>query len=497
MDFIQNFVPFSIILSLAAGVISSAVSGKAARRLSVILISVVCIMSGCVLAYTIHIQSSFIYVMGRFPAPWGNELRAGMLEGLLACFFSIIMLLSIVGGLRTLSMEISEERTNLYFVMIDLMMASLLALVYTNDLFTAYVFVEINTMAACALIMVRNFGHTIVAATKYMIMSLLGSGLLLLGISMLYGITGHLLMSNLRVSIAYINTAQQYRVPLTVCSGLIVVGLAIKSSLYPFHSWLPDAYSYSTPSSSAILSSLVSKGYIFLCIKIIYRVFGTSVVVGHKETNVLFTLGVIGMIMGSLSAIRQHDIRRMIAYSSIAQIGYIYMGMGIGNIIGMKAAVFHIISHAASKSMLFIAAQGLSEVSEGRKDFTDLKGSGYRNVVAGVAFSVGAFSMVGIPLFAGFTSKVLFAQAALSSSDITMWIAMIALAISTILNAIYFLRAVISIYTPRNEHMIDKNYHPAVSMNGALVVFVILNVFLGTFSEPLKRIIEHGIAMFG
>ncbi len=497
MEFIQNFMPFSIIFCLASGIVSSALSGRAAKRLSILLIGTVGIMSTCLLGFTLKTGTSFIYVMGKFPAPWGNELRCGVLEALMALFFCVIMMLSLLGGMKALEKDIEPSRMSLYFIMVDLMLASLMALIYTNDLFTAYVFVEINTIAACALIMIRTNGHTMVAATKYMIMSLLGSGLLLMSICMIYDLTGHLLMSNIQMSVAEIVAKGEYTIPLTVVIGFMSVGLAIKSALYPFHSWLPDAYGYSTASSSAILSSLVSKGYIFLLIKIFYRVIGLNIMVDYRITNILFLFGIVGMIMGSLSAIRQHDVRRLIAFSSVAQIGYIYMGIGIGNAAGMMAAVFHMLSHAASKSMLFISASGLSEVSAGSKDFTDLKGSGYRNKIAGLGFTVGAFSMVGIPLFAGFTSKVYFAEAALTGGNTKMEIAMVTLAISTILNAIYFIRAVISIYTPRNEQYADKNYRPAVTMVTSILLFIILNLILGIFSKPIADAIISGLAMFG
>lgn len=497
MNFIENFVPFSIIICLGGGIACSALNGHTARRLTVVLLSIVTLMSACVLGYTMAIGHEFVYVMGKFPAPWGNELRAGCLEGLMALFFSIIMLLSIVGGVRGQNDDIPVDKMNLYFIMINLMMSSLLALVYTNDLFTAYVFVEINTMAACALIMIRNSGHTLVAATKYMIMSLLGSGLLLIGISMLYSITGQLLMPNIREAVIALDESGKYAIPLTAVIGLISVALAIKSALYPFHSWLPEAYGYSTASSSAILSSLVSKGYIFLLIKIFYRVIGMDVMVDHKITNILFVFGIIGMIMGSVTAIRQNDIRHLIAYSSIAQIGYIYMGIGLGSSAGMVAAIFHIMSHGATKSMLFIAQRGLVEVSKGSKDFTDLKGSGFRNRLAGFAFAVGAFSMVGVPLLSGFTSKVYFAEAAITAVRSKMWIAMITLAISTILNAIYFIRATISVYTPRNMDYRDRAYRPARNSAIALVCFIALNFFLGILSYPIAYTIQTGLKFFG
>ncbi|MBR5766746.1 MAG: sodium:proton antiporter [Lachnospiraceae bacterium] len=497
MSFIENFVPFSIIICLGGGIISSALKGKTARVFTVWLLLAVSIMNACVLGYTVSIGHEFVYVMGRFPAPWGNELRAGSLEGLIGTFFSVVMFLSVVGGIRGQNDDIPVDKMNLYFIMINLMMSSLLALVYTNDLFTAYVFVEINTMAACALIMIRNNGHTLVAATKYMIMSLLGSGLLLIGISMLYTITGQLLMPDIKNAVEELARTGEYAIPLTAVIGLISVALAIKSALYPFHSWLPEAYGYATASSSAILSSLVSKGYIFLLIKIFYRVIGMHVMVGHKITNILFVFGIIGMIMGSVTAIRQNDIRHLIAYSSIAQIGYIYMGIGLGSTAGMVAAIFHIMSHGATKSMLFIAQRALVEVSRGSKNFSDLKGSGFRHKLAGIAFTVGAFSMVGIPLLAGFTSKVYFAEASVTAVHSKMWIAMITLAISTILNAVYFIRATISIYTPRNMNYLLPGYRPSRNTAVALVCFIALNFFLGILSYPIAYTIQTGLTVFG
>ena len=369
MEFVQNFPFLSIILSLFAGPLCSVLNGKWARRVNTAVISIIGIMSTLVLGNVISAGRSYVYLMGHFPAPWGNEIRVGILEAFMACFFCVIMLLCMLGGIREREAQIEEGKQNLYYVMVNLLLCSLLALIYTNDLFTAYVFVEINTISACGLIMIRQTGRTFEAAARYMIMSLLGSGLLLLGICHLYAVTGHLLMSNIRQQVQLIAATGQYHISLMVALGLMSVGLAIKSALYPFHAWLPDAYGYSTLSSSAILSSLVSKGYIFLLIKIFYRVVGFEVVRESRVVNVLFVFGIAGMIMGSVSAIGEGNLRRMIAYSSVAQIGYIYMGIGLDTEAGILAALFHVISHAASKSLLFISARGLSEVSGNSKLF--------------------------------------------------------------------------------------------------------------------------------
>lgn len=496
MDFVQNFPCFSIILCLFAGILSSGLKDKAAMRVNTCLLGIVTLLSGATLLYTLQTGQSFVYVMGKFPAPWGNEIRAGVLEALTALFFCVIMLLSLLGGRHKLLEEVESGKTYLYYVLTDLLLSSLLALVYTNDMFTAYVFVEINTISACGLIMIRQNGRTIEAAVRYMIMSLLGSGLLLLGLCMLYDLTGHLLMSNMKDSVARLAATGQYEIPLIVAIVLISVGICIKSALFPFHAWLPDAYGYSTVSSAAILSSLVSKGYIFLLIKIIYRVIGFDIYGDTRIIDVLFAFGLMGMIFGSLSAIKENDVRRMIAYSSVAQIGYIYMGFGMGTEAGMTASVFHILSHAATKSLLFIAAIGLTDVSGGSRKFIELTGAGYRNKWAGAAFTVGSLSMVGMPLFSGFISKLLFAQAAVQN-HVKMLPALIVLGVSTILNAIYFMKTVIRIYTP-----VGYSAYPSITFVKmrvyavTLVAFILLNVILGISSQPVVDMIRQGLAMF-
>lgn len=497
MSFVQNFPFFSIIIAMFSGIVSSVLSGRKARNVSLAAIFVTTVLSAAVFAFCLESGESYTYMMGHFPAPWGNEIRAGILEGLTATMFGIVMLLSVIGGLKHTANDVEESKQNLFYIMIDLMLSSLLALVYTNDLFTAYVFVEINTIAGCGLIMIRQKGKSLSSAIRYMIMSQLGSGLFLIGLTLLYDVTGHLLMSPVKDVVEMIAASETYRIPMLVTLAVISVGLAIKSGLYPFHYWIPDTYGYATPTASAILSGLVSKGYIFLLIKIFYRVLGQENVIATRIINVLFLFGVVGMIMGSVHAIMEKDTRRMIAYSSVAQIGYIYMGIGLGTQAGMVAAIFHIFTHSATKALLFISAVGLYEVSGGRKDFVSLKGAGYRNPLAGVGFAVGSLSMVGFPMLSGFISKLLFATSALQSPH-KMLITLIALAVSTILNAVYFLRLVITLYRPAPEYGEAEKWTSRSSWNLKLAIFcfILLNLVLGMDSQPIVGAIGDGLMMF-
>lgn len=495
-SFWQNIPFFCILLCIASASFTSVLPRRAARALCVAVILAVIVMGVALIGPIVRLGHPYTFMMGHFPAPWGNEIRVGLLEAVMAVVFPSIMLLSLLGGLNRFDEHIFEDKQRFYYVMLELLLAALLAQVYTNDLFTAYVFVEIMTLSACSLITARSKGRTLSAATRYMIMNLMGSGLFLLGLVFLYGMTGHLLMSNIREQVAQLASGGAYRDTLTVTVALMSVGLAIKSALFPFHTWLPDAYGYSTPTSSAVLSSLVSKGYIFLLIKIFYRVIGMDVIAETRITDILFVFGLVGIIMGSLSAIREKDIRRMVSFSSVSQIGYIYMGIGMGSEAGMVAAVFHILVHGMAKSMLFLASSGLVQVSGDSKFFRDLRGSGFRNPIAGLAFAVGSFSMVGIPFLGGFISKVYFAKAAMLMPPTAMLIVLLVLAASTILNTIYFLRTVITLYRPAVSEMPYEKPRLSPAFALSMLCLIAVNFGLGTFSQPLIEAIRAGLRMF-
>ena len=216
-----------------------------------------------------------------------------------------------------------------------------------------------------------------------------------------------------------------------------------------------------------------------------------------RINDVLFVFGLVGIIMGSLSAIREKDVRRMVSFSSVAQIGYIYMGIGMGTEAGMVAAVFHIFVHGMAKSMLFLSTSGLIQESGWKTDFRSLRGSGFRNPIAGVAFSVGSFSMVGIPFLGGFISKVYFAKAAMMMRPAETLIVLLVLAASTILNTIYFLKTVITLYRPPIDGAANApRARVKASFAVSLVCLIAANFFLGTFSQPIIEAIRAGLNMF-
>ena len=491
MPFVANFPFFSIFLCMVSGVISSVISGKNAFRLNVFALTVSLFMNLSLLVYMIANPQRITYVMGHFPAPWGNELRFGPLEVTIACVFILVMLLSLISGKTDIFHDIKKRNVNLFYVMINMLIASLLALVYTNDLFTAFVFVEINTLSACAVVMAKENGKTISATIRYLFMSLLGSGLFLLSIILIYDLTGHLLMVNIHESLVELMVKGDYRLPITIIIGLMSVGMAMKSALFPFHTWLSHAHGSATTASSAILSGLVLKGYIILLIKVYYRVVGLEYVADLKVLNVLFVFGVLGMIIGSIDAIGETHIKRMIAYSSVAQMGYIYVGISMGTPAGFLAATFHIIVHALTKPMLFSAAGGFAASSDHKYYFKDLRGAAYRNPIAGVAFVIGSLSMIGIPFFAGFAAKYYLSLAAMTNPG-KMWVTLFALAVSTVLNAIYYIKAIGVMYSKHGVEDVARRKN-SKSYTIGMSAFIVANVALGLFYQQIMNVLETGL----
>ncbi|MBR2562977.1 MAG: sodium:proton antiporter [Eubacterium sp.] len=503
----ENFPFFCVFIALIGGILTTLIhDGRKARRLTMAILTVCAVLCGVLCAATAARGESITYTMGAFPAPWGNELRSGPAESLLACVFCLVMLFSLLGAGEDLKEDILPEKQNFYYIMMDLLAASLFALCFTNDVFTGYVFIEINTIAACSIVMARDCGQTIVATIRYLMMSLVGSGIFLFGVSMLYTITGHLLMPNLMHAVAELMENGRYHYPLAVLLGMIAVGLTVKSALYPFHSWLPTAHGSATTASSAVLSGVVLKGYIILLIKIMVRVFTMDDMKELGIGAILFVLGAVAMVYGSIWAVRETHAKRMIAYSSVAQMGYIYLGIGLCTPAGFAAAVFQIIAHAFTKPLLFVCTGKLIAVSGHQKKLYFLRGAGRRCPAAGIGFTIGGLSMVGLPMMAGFVTKLFLGRAALAEG-IPLWqmiVALAAIAISSLLNAWYYLPVIFQIWK-EGDAFSDKeedrplsllsNAGAGISFRIAVYAMCAAVFFLGCFTVPVLRLIRQGIAL--
>ena len=497
MPFVNNVPFFSIFIAMLGGIVMPLIkNGRIALRVTEAAAAIIGVLSAWLLCAVVASGESFTYMMGHFPAPWGNELRAGPLEAMMALAFCMIMILGLEGGRRDMFDDISAHKQNSYCLMLNLLLASVLALVYTNDVFTAYVFIEINAISACGIVMARRFGNSLVAAVRYLVISCVGSGLFLMGIVLLYTCTGQLLMPGMDTAVQALAASGEYRVPLLIAVALVAVGLSIKSALFPFYGWLPNAYASATTSGSAVQAGLISKGYVILFIKLIYRVFTLEVMRDLHILQALFVMGLSGMIIASIRAYQEQSTKRMLGFSSAAQIAYIFMGIGLGTHEGMVAACDQILAHTITKPLLFTSAGMLIRSAHGSKNLHDLRGTARKNPLAGVGFTIGGLSLCGLPLLAGFAAKYYLGVAAMGDPK-KMRFALLVLAGSAVRNAMYYLPAIVGIWfradkgaaEPLAEEREDKGFILSTA------VFIGLNIFLGVAIGPMIKLIELGLSL--
>ncbi len=456
MEFFKSFpllallVPF--MFSFAMPLIRS---NKAVKSMSMISSASSMILCALTLEY-VSVHGAYRYKMGHFGAPLGIEFKVGMLECIMAFLFTAITFLVVWNSVYRIEKEISKGKIPLYYLLVNILYASLVGMVFTNDIFNAFVFIEVSTLASCGMIVAKDEGENIIAAIKYLVYSSIGSGLILMGMAFLYSITGNLNMDFINVEIS--NVWMQYNNVVLISMGLFTVGLGIKGAIFPIHVWLPDAYTFANNSSSSLISAIGAKAIVVLLVKVLYSIFGWEIVQNTGILDMLLVFGAAGMIMGSVFAIFQKNIKRRLAYSSVAQMGYIFIGIGLGNLAGLVAAMFHVIGHAITKASLFMSVGSIVERS-GKDSVDELDAVGVKMPVAFGIYTVGALSMVGIPVLPGFITKWNLSMASIESGKGFMVAAII---LSSILNCIYYLPVVINGYFKTSaEHTgdtgIEKN----------------------------------------
>ncbi|MBQ8206421.1 MAG: sodium:proton antiporter, partial [Bacilli bacterium] len=195
LDFVVNFPLFSIILAFVGVVVCSLVNNKIARLVTLLIEGIVATLNLILMFYMLKHEGYIDFAMGHFGAPIGNAIRIGTLEALLTCVFSLVMIGAVLGGDKHLKRDIPEQKLHFFYVLFNLILVALTALIYTNDIFTGYVFLEIATLASIGITMIRDQGRSTIAAVRYMIFNLMGSGLFLIGITLLYDWTGYLSMT--------------------------------------------------------------------------------------------------------------------------------------------------------------------------------------------------------------------------------------------------------------------------------------------------------------
>jgi len=392
----------------------------------------------------------FSYYMGDWPPPWGIELSIDYLAVFAALTVTGVGLLIIWYGSKDLLHELKSEVIGWYYTLYLLLIASMVGIVITNDIFNMFVFLEICAIASCGIISIKESRDCIEAAFKYLVLSVLGSGAFLLAAAMLYMVTGHLNFTFMAEALP--EAMALYPNNLLVALGLLIVGLGVKAALFPLHVWLPDAHSSAPSPSSAVLSGLVIKVYAVAMIRLLYLVFPRELLGLAPVMDMILGMSTLAIIIGSMFAIVQDDIKKMLAYSSIAQIGYVFLGVGLMSESALVGGILHIFNHAMMKSMLFLAA-GAFIYGTGARKLSELKGVGHTMPIPTIAFCIGAFAMVGIPITSGFISKWYLALGAL---DVGRPFFTAVILISSLLNGIYYLPIVVNAFFSKTEEVVPE-----------------------------------------
>lgn len=420
-----------------------------------------------------------IYEVGGWQAPFGITIAINSLTAIVMLVVSVVTLLVYFYRLSDPSAP-QGQAGSLYDALLMLLVASVFGITQCNDLFNLFVFIEICTISACALVAAGKGGKASIAAFKYLMLCTVASGFVMFAIGLLYFITGYL-------SFAYVHDTlqvvwQSYPHVVYLSATLFIVGMGLKSALFPLHVWLPDAHSSAPTTSSALLSGIAVKAYLVGLFKVFYLVFGRELLQALGMANMLLILGVAGVIGASLFALVQKDVKRLLAYSTVAQLGYIFIGLGLNNNLGVAAAIFQIVSHACMKSAMFVIAGHFAQ--EGKEQVSDYAGVGKKEPVLFAAFTVCALSMIGLPTFSGFITKWALFRAALNAKHVGI---LLIIVISGLLNAGYFLPLL------WNGWFGGKSGYakPQVKFSQALpIVMALVVLWLGIAPARLLRILD-------
>jgi len=350
---------------------------------------------------SISTKGVIVYKMGGWMPPIGIAM---VLDGLTVFMLVTVNLVSLVVTLYSVNYMQKYTDKWKFYTLFMLMLAGMNGVVITGDLFNLFVFLEIASIASYALVAFGTEAEELEASFKYAVMGSVASTFVLLGIAILYSYTSTLNMADMSLTLS--RGASGYLV--NFVAVLFLMGFGLKAALVPFHAWLPDAHPSAPAPISAMLSGVLIKSLgVYALARVLYNVFGMNIVF----SNILMFLGALSMMVGVLLAIAQFDLKRLLAYHSISQIGYVVLGLGLGTPLGILGGLFHLFNHSIFKSLLFLNS-GAVEYAAGTRDLNSMGGLNQKMPVTGATSFIASMAIAGIPPFNGFFSKLIIIFAA-------------------------------------------------------------------------------------
>jgi multicomponent Na+:H+ antiporter subunit D len=387
------------------------------------------------------------YHLSGWIPPIGIEYILDPLSAFICLVITSVTTIVLIHSRRIVRFETPDKEMPFYSLAMLLLMG-LTGMVMTGDFFNLYVFLEISALAGYALVAIGD-KRAPMAAFKYLTLGTAGAAFYLLGVAFIFISTGTLNMADNAAVIHHVD----HTIPVMIGLSLIVLGTGLKMALFPMHAWMPDAYSYASSSATALIAPIGTKVSAYVLLRIMFDVFDPSYSAQQLPlAQIVGYLGAIGVIWGSILAISQKELKTMLAYSSVAQVGYIGIGIGLASPLGFIGAVLHILNHACMKACLFLISGNL-RFRLGHSWIPRFEDSLRITMPwTAVAFVVAAISMIGLPPTAGFFSKWYLA---LGSIEQGSWIFLVVLLVSSLLNAVYFFRIMEKMYIrPQTEEML-------------------------------------------
>jgi len=341
------------------------------------------------------------YAMGNWPPPWGIEYRIDALSSFVLVLVSAIGALVAPYAWRSVAAELPREQHYLYHAEYCLCLAGLLGMAATGDAFNLFVFMEVASLAMYVLIALGRDRRALLASYQYLILGTIGATFYVIGVGLLYLVTGTLNIADMAQRLPEARGAR----PVLAALAFITVGISLKLALFPLHLWLPNAYAYAPSAATAFMAATATKVSVYVLLRYYFSVFGPGLVVESLPVpGILIGLSAIAIVSASLVALWQADFKRMLAYSSVAQIGYITLGIGLATADGLTAAVAHLFNHGITKGALFLLVGGIA-LRAGGTGFERLRGLARAMPLTSLGITLAGLSLIGVPGTAGFVSK--------------------------------------------------------------------------------------------
>ncbi len=426
----EHLPALQIAVPLIAAPLCILIRQPQATRLWAIMVSWTSLFISASLLNRVLTEGAFSYHLGGWAPPLGIEYRLDPANAYVLVIVSAIAAVVLPFGLGSANLTVAPSRKYLFYSAFLLCITGLLGITITGDAFNVFVFLEVSSLSAYSLIALGAHRKALTAAFSYLIMGTIGGTFILIGIGMLYQMTGTLNMGDLAMRLPAVSDTRTVH----VAFAFLTIGAGIKLAVFPLHQWLPNAYTYAPFTVSAFLAATATKVGFYVLARMVFGIFGAAFVFGVLHLDrLLLPLSVAAMFIGSVAAVYQTNVKRLLAYSSIAQIGYMTLGLSLNSVLGLTGGLVHLFNHALMKGGLFLAVACITfRLNSARIE--DMAGLARRMPATFAAIVVGGLSLIGLPGTVGFISKWYLVLAALEQD--LWWLALLIL-LSSFIAVIY------------------------------------------------------------